>query len=231
MEPDKSRGLVVSYTPPDPVVSTTPGSSDNTAIISQVSPPQHNSSQNQVITKTVTSSTGKRVTTSTTTTTTTTSKLTEVVQNKPFKIQTLFTRDIFRPKVSPKPQVAHITLEYYLEYISNERLRRMPSRGSAWDRVLHAAQFFGFHMSDFADKINTVVNAGMPNTLSQEVRADNLARKCSGQEALSNGQNDNVSINGTADLTTTALTATHSLLEVCLKDYKHQHSHTKQLLI
>ncbi|PNP40733.1 hypothetical protein TGAMA5MH_07440 [Trichoderma gamsii] len=126
MEPNKSRGLVVSYTPPDPVVSTTPGSSDNTAIISQVSSPQHSNNHNEVIEKAV-----NRVISSTTTI----SKLTEVVENKPFEMQTMFTKNKFRPKISPKPQVTHITLDYYLEYISNERLCRMPSRGSAWDRI------------------------------------------------------------------------------------------------
>ncbi|KAM0452650.1 hypothetical protein ACHAPV_009413 [Trichoderma viride] len=51
MEPNKSRGLVVTYTPPEPVVSTTPGPSDNTAIISQVSSTQHDNSHNEAITK------------------------------------------------------------------------------------------------------------------------------------------------------------------------------------
>ncbi|KAM0514485.1 hypothetical protein ACHAPE_006778 [Trichoderma viride] len=205
MEPNKSRGLVVSYTSPDPVVSTTPGPSDNTAIISQVSSPQHNNGHNEVIEKSV-----NRVITSTTTI----SKLTEVVENKPFKMQTVSTKAKFRPKISPKPQVTQITLDYYLEYISNERLRRMPGRGTAWDRVLHAAQFFGLHISDFGDKINTFINGELLNALSQEARADDLSGKGSGQEVLSNGQIDHASINGAIDLITTALTTAHSLLEI-----------------
>ncbi|EHK46109.1 hypothetical protein TRIATDRAFT_88516 [Trichoderma atroviride IMI 206040] len=202
MEPNKSRGLVVSYTPPDPVVSTTPGPSDNTAIISQVSSSQNDNSHNEVITKAV-----NRVITSTTTI----SKSTEVVESKPSKMQTMFTKTRSRSKVSPKPEVTHITLDYYLEYISNERLRRMPGRGSAWDRVLHAAQFFGLHISDFGDKINTFINGELLDALSQEARVDDIS---GGQEVLSNGRNDHASINGALDLITSALTTAHSLLEI-----------------
>ncbi|UKZ72279.1 uncharacterized protein TrAtP1_013221 [Trichoderma atroviride] len=202
MEPNKSRGLVVSYTSPDPVVSTTPGPSDNTAIISQVSSSQNDNSHNEVITKAV-----NRVITSTTTI----SKSTEVVESKPSKMQTMFTKTRSRSKVSPKPEVTHITLDYYLEYISNERLRRMPGRGSAWDRVLHAAQFFGLHISDFGDKINTFINGELLDALSQEARVDDIS---GGQEVLSNGRNDHASINGALDLITSALTTAHSLLEI-----------------
>nr|WOD46145.1 hypothetical protein [Trichoderma atroviride] len=190
MEPDKSRGLVVPYTSPNPVVSTTPGPSDNTAIISQVSSPQHDTS------------------------TTTISKSTEVVESKLSKIQTMFTKSRSRSKVSPKPEVTHITLDYYLEYISNERLRRMPGRGSAWDRVLHAAQFFGLHISDFGDKINAFINGELLSALSQEARADDVSEKGSGQEILSNGHSNHASINSAIDLITTALTTAHSLLEI-----------------
>jgi hypothetical protein len=218
MEPNKSRGLVVSYTPPDPVVSTTSGPSDNNAIISQVSSSQHDNSHNEAITKAV-----HRVITSNTKIV----KVTEPVENKPFKMQILTTKARYRPKVSAKSQVTHITLDYYLEYISNERLRRMPGRGSAWDRVLHAAQFFGLNISDFGDKINTFLNPELLNTLSQEVRADSLLRNGAHQEALSNGQNNNASINGALDLITTALTTAHSLLEVCLIDQTHPHCHGK----
>lgn len=94
----------------------------------------------------------------------------------------------------------------------------MPGRGSAWDRVLHAAQFFGLHISDFGDKINTFINGKLFDALSQEARADDLSGKVNSQDVLSNGQNDHAYINGVLDLITTALTAAHSLLEVCLID-------------
>lgn len=219
MQPNKSGGLVVSYTPPDPVVSTTPGPSDNTAIISRVSASQHSNNHNEMIEKAV-----DRVITSTTAI----SKLKEVVESEPFKMQTIYTKNKSRPKASPTSKVTHITLDYYLEYISNERLRRMPDRGSAWDRVLHAAQFFGLHISDFGDKINVFLNGELPNTLSQEVRADDISGTGSGQEVFLNGQNNHASINGAIDLITAALTTAHSLLEVYLTEPKYWHYHIEQ---
>ncbi|KAK0715896.1 hypothetical protein B0H67DRAFT_538659 [Lasiosphaeris hirsuta] len=42
-----------------------------------------------------------------------------------------------------------MTLDSYLEYISDERLIHMPRRGSDWDRVLRAAQYFGFQLWRF----------------------------------------------------------------------------------
>ncbi|KAK1750959.1 hypothetical protein QBC47DRAFT_331102 [Echria macrotheca] len=42
-----------------------------------------------------------------------------------------------------------LNLSSYLEYISDERLIHMPRRGSDWDRVLRAAQFFGFQLWAF----------------------------------------------------------------------------------
>lgn len=57
MDPNKSRGLVVSYTSPDPVVSTTPGPSDNTAIISQVSSPQPTNNLEKAVHRVITSTT------------------------------------------------------------------------------------------------------------------------------------------------------------------------------
>jgi hypothetical protein len=43
----------------------------------------------------------------------------------------------------------NLDLESYLEYISDERLIHMPRRGSDWDRVLRAAQVFGFQLWRF----------------------------------------------------------------------------------
>ncbi|KAK4230350.1 hypothetical protein QBC38DRAFT_452274 [Podospora fimiseda] len=40
-----------------------------------------------------------------------------------------------------------VDLQSYLEYISDERLIHMPRRGSAWDRVLRSAQFFGLQLA------------------------------------------------------------------------------------
>lgn len=212
MEPNKPRGLVVSYTPPDPMMSTTPGPSDNIGIISQVSSPQNGNSHNEVIVEAVNNFIPS---------TTAISKGTEQVENKPFKMQTLSTKTRSRPQVSPKPEATNVTLDYYLEYISNERLRRMPARGSAWDRVLQAAQFFGLHISDFRDKLNTFIIGELLNAPLREVGADNFLGNGSGQEVLSNGEEDDASTNSGIDLVTTALTTAHSLLEVYATYQKH----------
>lgn len=44
-------------------------------------------------------------------------------------------------------------LESYLKYIHHERLFRMPSRGSHWDRVFRAAEFFGLQLWDLGSRI------------------------------------------------------------------------------
>ncbi|KOS20667.1 hypothetical protein ESCO_006835 [Escovopsis weberi] len=53
-------------------------------------------------------------------------------------------------------EVLSIDLAAYLEYIKQERLTRLPRRGSDWDRVLQAAQFFGLQVWSFDDKINSL---------------------------------------------------------------------------
>ena len=40
----------------------------------------------------------------------------------------------------------HTTFSSYVEYIADERLMHMPRRGSKWDRVLKAAEFFGYQI-------------------------------------------------------------------------------------
>lgn len=42
-----------------------------------------------------------------------------------------------------------IDLRYYLDFIGDERLIHMPVRGSDWDRVLTAAEYFGVQMHEF----------------------------------------------------------------------------------
>ncbi|KAH8889183.1 hypothetical protein GQ53DRAFT_870157 [Thozetella sp. PMI_491] len=44
-------------------------------------------------------------------------------------------------------------LPSYLEYVDDKRIFHMPRRGSDWDRVLRAAQFFGIQLWSFAEKI------------------------------------------------------------------------------
>ncbi|KAM0263143.1 hypothetical protein ACHAQJ_001296 [Trichoderma viride] len=220
MEPQRSRGLVIPPPPPtEPVVSITQAPPDNAAIISQTPSPQHKNSHNEVTTRTITDSTGNKATTSTITT----RKSTRVVENRAVQVQPHVNELPTEAKFHPKPKVIHITLEYYLKSISNERLSRMPSRGSAWDRVLHAAQFFGMHISDFGDKIDFFVTGEKFNTSAHEMRANNLTKGGVTQDHFSNGEKDTASINGATDLVTTALTASYALLEI-------GHTHAEALL-
>ena len=44
-------------------------------------------------------------------------------------------------------------IDSYVEFIANERLVHMPRRGSKWDQVLKAAEFFGVQIYDFGGAI------------------------------------------------------------------------------
>ncbi|KAF9874692.1 hypothetical protein CkaCkLH20_07829 [Colletotrichum karsti] len=57
----------------------------------------------------------------------------------------------------PKSHFEKIDLETYLEYIGDERLIHMPSKGSQWDRVLKEAEFFGIQLDDFASNLRQVI--------------------------------------------------------------------------
>ena len=46
-----------------------------------------------------------------------------------------------------------IDLDSYLEFIATERLLHMPRKGSQWDQVLKAAEFFGLQICTFASKV------------------------------------------------------------------------------
>ena len=56
--------------------------------------------------------------------------------------------------------VQECDLRTYLHYISDERLIHMPRRGSDWDRVLGAAQFFGLQIWSLGRKVDGFVPCG-----------------------------------------------------------------------
>ncbi|KAL7782414.1 hypothetical protein V8C43DRAFT_327091 [Trichoderma afarasin] len=62
------------------------------------------------------------------------------------------------PIANNKADITDFTLTWYLQYISDERLIRMPDRDNAWDRVLNAAQYFGLHIAQFGDRNTVSVN-------------------------------------------------------------------------
>lgn len=46
-----------------------------------------------------------------------------------------------------------LNIDSYRQYVSNERLVRMPRRGSSWDRALRAALMFGENLVEYGDAI------------------------------------------------------------------------------
>ena len=50
-----------------------------------------------------------------------------------------------------------VTLESYLEFIADQRLIHMPRKGSQWDRVLKAAEFFGLQIYRFGSAVSHFV--------------------------------------------------------------------------
>jgi hypothetical protein len=50
-----------------------------------------------------------------------------------------------------------VNLESYLEFIADQRLIHMPRKGSQWDRVLKAAEFFGLQIYRFGSAVSHFV--------------------------------------------------------------------------
>lgn len=51
-----------------------------------------------------------------------------------------------------------IDLDAYLEFIAEERLIHMPHKGSGWDRILKAAEYFGLQIDTFANSVSAFVS-------------------------------------------------------------------------
>ena len=50
-----------------------------------------------------------------------------------------------------------MTFDSYLQFITHERLTRMPHRGSRWDRILKNAEFFGVQLAAFSEGVSSIV--------------------------------------------------------------------------
>ncbi|KAK0630216.1 hypothetical protein B0T17DRAFT_488060 [Bombardia bombarda] len=92
-------------------------------------------------TRSIVSTTSRNHNTTNTTTTTSSIHLDRVA-----KTSRLIRGHIFKLGDYSESFFETLDLETYLEYISDERLIHMPRRGSDWDRVLKAAQFFGLQL-------------------------------------------------------------------------------------
>lgn len=221
MEPPRSRGLPLPQPPrPSPLVEISRDLDIEGTVVRPVSP-QRNNGLNGVTTTTTTSSTAN----TTTATTVSTRQLRRVVENNTVVIQKRGYQRPLVPETNAKPNVTDFTLEFYLRYISDERLIRMPDRDSAWDRVLHASQFFGLHISEFGDRVDAFINGQTSNALIHGAKINGLVNGAAEHdtffngksvEAFFNGQKNIVSINRASDLVSAALASSHALLEVCL---------------
>jgi hypothetical protein len=54
-------------------------------------------------------------------------------------------------------KIDKMTIEAFSDYITRERLRSMPHRGSLWDRVLRWAEFYALQVAAYADNIGEFV--------------------------------------------------------------------------
>lgn len=169
-------GKVKSHSDVSIAVSETQHSdneSDRTTVASDRTSPEAEvikSSSMTTSSKTITSSNG------TVTTRTLTSKL------EHFERLTEVTRAvknlIVRLDDYDETFVTQMELRDYLQYISDERLIHMPRRGSDWDTVLSAAQFFGLQVYTFGGKIEKFVHGGHASTSTALASCQVLLEVC-----------------------------------------------------
>lgn len=213
--------MLPHLSPSVPVTEVTRNVEVEGTVVRPVSP-QRNHSQNEVTTRTTTTSAPNvRVMT-----TTSTSRSRRVVENDSVVIQRT-PQHPRRPEpvANDKAKITDFTLKWYLQYISDERLIRMPDRDNAWDRVLNAAQYFGLHIAQFGDTVDAFTNgetldssfddADTNGSIDGFTEHTNTFFNGEGVDAFFNGKKNTVSINKARDLVSAALASSHALLEVC----------------
>lgn len=222
MEPTRAQGLMLPQPSPSvPLAEVTRDVDVEATVVRPVSP-QRNHSQNEVTTTTTTTSAPNRQTV----TTVTTRQTRRVVENGSAVVQRM-PQQLRRsePSAINKVDITDFTLTWYLQYISDERLIRMPDRDNAWDRVLNAAQYFGLHIAQFGDRVDAFTNGGTFNSSFDDAETNgsingftehsNTVFNGEGIDAFFNGKKNTVSINKAGDLVSAALASSHALLEVC----------------
>lgn len=208
--------------PSVPVTEVTRDVDVEATVVRPVSP-KRNHSQNEVTTTTTTTSAPNTQTL----TTVTTRQSRRVVENGSVVIQRM-PQQLRRPELNTNNKVdvdiTDFTLTWYLQYISDERLIRMPDRDNAWDRVLNAAQYFGLHIAQFGDRVDAFTNGERFNFSVDDAETNgsingftehNTSFNGEGIDAFFNGKKNTVSINKAGDLVSAALASSHALLEVC----------------
>ncbi|KKP06432.1 hypothetical protein THAR02_01483 [Trichoderma harzianum] len=223
MEPARSQGLMLPQPSPSvPLTEVTRDVDVEATVVRPVSP-QRSHSQNEVTTRTTTTSSPNRQTL----TTVTTRQSRRVVENGSVVIQRM-PQQLMRPGPNANNNVdvdiTDFTLTWYLQYISDERLIRMPDRDNAWDRVLNAAQYFGLHIAQFGDRVDAFANGDTVNSslddadtngsISGFTEHNNTFFNGEGIDAFFNGKKSTVSITKARDLVSAALASSHALLEI-----------------
>ncbi|KAL7910537.1 hypothetical protein GGI35DRAFT_371018 [Trichoderma velutinum] len=221
MEPTRSQGLMLPQPSPSvPLAEITRDVDVEATVVRPVSP-QRNNSQNEVITTSTTTSAPNIQTL----TTITTRQSRRVVENGSVVIQRTPQRPLRpEPNANGNLKIADFTLKWYLQYISGERLIRMPDRDSAWDRVLNAAQYFGLHIAQFGDKVDAFTGGETLNSTFDDAETNGFVNGVAehndtffngeGIDAFFNGKKNTVSINKARDLVSAALASSHALLEI-----------------
>lgn len=82
----------------------------------------------------------------------------QFISNVHDAVQTLRARLQVELKGSKEePLAAGVTIESFLGYIGAERLRRMPPKGSRWDKILKWAEYCATSLSLFEEAVETFV--------------------------------------------------------------------------
>ncbi|KAL6856776.1 hypothetical protein J3F83DRAFT_751776 [Trichoderma novae-zelandiae] len=213
MEAPKPRGLVLPQpSRPAALVEVTRDVDVEGTVVRPISPPRnHGNHEVKSTTTTTTSST----TNTATSTTFTTHQLRRMVEGGAVMVS---KREYQRPAIAKTSVKLHaitdFSLEFYLRYISDDRSIRIPDRGSPWDRVLHAAQFFGLHVSQFGEKVDSLLHGETPNGLLNGDNEHDAFFKGASIGAFFNGQKNVVAIHSAKDLVFAALASCHALLEI-----------------
>ncbi|KAL7941491.1 hypothetical protein V8C42DRAFT_360741 [Trichoderma barbatum] len=222
MEPQRPRSPAIRQPSPSvPLAEVTRDIKVEGTVVRPAST-QRNNSHDAVTTTTTTPSTPHK----TTYTTVTTRQTRRVLENGPVVLQGRGAQRavVAETNANAKLYVTDFTLEWYLKFIADERLMRMPDRGSAWDRVLHAAQYFGLHISKFGDTVDAFNSGEVFDSSLHEAETNGFVNGAakndkaffSGEsiDAFFNGKKNTVEVNRARDLVSAALASSHALLEI-----------------
>ena len=83
------------------------------------------------------------------------SKLT--VPTRPYRIEdTCRYQDEFR-RINPDALNATTSMKSFFDFVANDRLRRMPHKGSRWDKILRWAEYFAAQVFRYHESVSPFV--------------------------------------------------------------------------